>query len=212
MACEAAETACVTLALFLSFLGLFVRVMTVGFVPAGTSGRNARDQRAETLNTTGIYATVRNPLYLGNFLMLVGFVVAFKSLWFVLLTCLVFAVYYERIIFAEEAFLEEKFGERYRDWAACTPAFFPRPGLWSSPALTFSLRTVMKRENQGCFLIALVFAVIALAEHVLVEGRPPETWVREDLGWVIFLLAATLLYLVLRTLKKHTKLLRVAGR
>ncbi len=209
---EAAEVACLALALSLSFLGLFVRIMTVGFVPAGTSGRNAREQRAETLNTTGIYATVRNPLYLGNFLILIGFVVALKSLWLVVLTCLFFALYYERIIFAEEAFLEETFGARYSQWAARTPAFFPRPGLWSSPELAFSLRTVLKRENHGCYLIIFVFSAIALVDHVLVEGRPPETWIHEDLGWVIFFLAGTLLFLVLRALKKHTKLLRVAGR
>ena len=56
------EAACIALA----FVGLAIRVFTVGFVPAGTSGRKHDGQIAETLNTTGIYSLTRNPLYLGN--------------------------------------------------------------------------------------------------------------------------------------------------
>ncbi|MGB8874133.1 MAG: hypothetical protein WCC75_12145, partial [Desulfobaccales bacterium] len=43
-----------------------------GLPPRGTSGRNTQGQVAETLNTTGIYSLVRNPLYLGNFLIWLG--------------------------------------------------------------------------------------------------------------------------------------------
>lgn len=48
-------------------LGLIIRICTVGFTPANTSGRNtAEGQVADTVNTTGIYSIVRHPLYLGN--------------------------------------------------------------------------------------------------------------------------------------------------
>src|SRR5215210_5590303 len=46
-----------------SFLGLFVRALTIGFVPENTSGRNTREQIAEQINTTGTYSIVRHPLY-----------------------------------------------------------------------------------------------------------------------------------------------------
>ena len=46
--------------LALALIGQVVRFFTVGFVPRGTSGRNTRGQVAETLNTTGMYAVVRN--------------------------------------------------------------------------------------------------------------------------------------------------------
>ena len=55
-----------------SLLGECVRIFTIAFVPAGTSGRNTKQQLATSLNQTGIYSTVRHPLYLGNFFMFLG--------------------------------------------------------------------------------------------------------------------------------------------
>jgi len=40
--------------LAISFLGLAIRILTVGRAPLGTSGRNTREQVANTLSTTGI--------------------------------------------------------------------------------------------------------------------------------------------------------------
>ena len=66
---EAWQMLCISV----SFLGLFIRIVTVGRAPIGTSGRNTREQVANTLNTTGIYSLVRHPLYLGNYLVFLGF-------------------------------------------------------------------------------------------------------------------------------------------
>ena len=53
------------IAILISFLGFCIRAYTVGTTPKGTSGRNTKEQKAYVLNTTGIYATVRHPLYVG---------------------------------------------------------------------------------------------------------------------------------------------------
>src|SRR5262245_19709566 len=52
--------------LAVALIGLAVRVVTVGTAARGTSGRNTRAQKADVLNTTGIYSIVRHPLYVGN--------------------------------------------------------------------------------------------------------------------------------------------------
>lgn len=88
-----------------SLLGLAVRAFTVGYTPANTSGRNVAEQVADQLNTTGLYSVVRNPLYVGNFLMWLGIAMLTMNLWFIISFILLFWVYYERIIFAEEQFL-----------------------------------------------------------------------------------------------------------
>ena len=103
--------------LFVSFFGLAIRIFTVGHTPKRTSGRNTKEQVANTLNTTGIYSVVRHPLYLGNFFMGLGIALFAHLWWLTLIYMLVFWIYYERIMFAEEAFLTNKFGNEYIKWA-----------------------------------------------------------------------------------------------
>ena len=86
-------------------IGLGVRAKTIGHVPPGTSGRNTSEgQVAESLNTRGMYSLVRHPLYLGNYLMWMGLVLATGRMDFALVVTLLYMMYYLRIAMAEEAF------------------------------------------------------------------------------------------------------------
>lgn len=171
--------------LLIAFAGLMVRTLTTGFVPAGTSGRNTTRQIAESLNTTGFYSATRNPLYFGNFLVALGIALALKVWWLVLIAVIAFALYYERIIFAEEVFLEARFGADYRRWAERTPAFFPDPRLWKTPQQAFSFRTVLRREFHGFYLIVVVFTLIELG-HDMMEGASFPEWVAKSFAWPAF--------------------------
>ena len=95
------------LCLMVSFVGLIIRALTVGWSSNRTSGRHTAQQVADTLNTTGMYSIVRNPLYLGNFLMVLGVVIFLRVWWIPFIYVLLFVLYYERIIFAEEMFLTQ---------------------------------------------------------------------------------------------------------
>jgi protein-S-isoprenylcysteine O-methyltransferase Ste14 len=193
--------------LLIGFVGLGIRGLTVGFVPQNTSGRNTRRQVADTLNTTGMYSIVRNPLYLGNFFVGLAVVLYFRWWWFTLIYLLAFLAYYERIIFAEEAFLREKFGAEYMSWASRTPAFWPRPWLWRPPEMTFSFRTVIRREYQSAFgLIMALFAAEELTEWYMGHG-----W-HIDAMWLAIVAAGAVAYLVIRFLHKCTSVLHVEGR
>lgn len=196
----------------LSFTGLAVRGLTVGFVPGGTSGRNTRTQRAEALNTTGMYSVVRNPLYLGNFIAIIGLALATKVWWFVLLTGFAYTIYIERIILAEEEYLAAKFGNTYASWAMRTPAFWPRLGNWQAPDLAFSLRTVLRREYSGFFAVILAFLTIELMLDLGLEGQHVADWLDDDWPWPVIFVVGLAAYLTLRTLKKFTRVLDVAGR
>jgi len=195
-----------SLSILIALLGFYIRIITIGHVPQRTSGRNTKAQVADTLNTTGMYSVSRNPLYLGNFLMWLGIVLYTQSWWFVLTFLVLFALYYERIIMAEEAFLREKFGQTYADWAARTPAFFPRGSLWRKPALPFSLRLVLRREYSGAFALAVCLSFVEVVGDFFEEGH-----FELELAWMIPLAVTAVLYVVLRTLKKR-HLLDVEGR
>jgi hypothetical protein len=179
----------------------------VGYAPRGTSGRNTREQLADVLNTTGMYSIVRHPLYLGNYLAMLGVAVFFHTWWMVLLTTSLYALYYERIMFAEEAFLRERFGETFEQWALATPAIVPRLRGWRQPELPFSWRTVLRREYTGIFLLTTTFFLLDVAGDSIAEGR-----LRIDTPWIAVAIFGATSYVVLRTLKKKTHVLDVQGR
>ncbi len=198
--------------LAVSYVGLAVRWFTVGFVPAGTSGRNTNEQRAHELNTSGVYSVVRNPLYVGNFLALLGVILSLKVWWLVAIFVLAYALYIERVVAAEEDFLSRRFGRTYDEWAAPTPAFLPRLRSWQPPAAKFSLVTVLRREYAGVMAVALAFCVPEFVLDVVVKGEPLCTWATDDAAPLIVFAASAVAYVALRFLKRHTRLLQVAGR
>lgn len=193
--------------LLVSFSGLFLRVFTVGYVPRRTSGRNTKRQVATALNTTGVYSIVRHPLYLGNYLAVLGIAMFFHSWWIVALTTCGFALYYERIMFAEESFLRTRFGERFENWARVTPAIVPNLRLWKSSPLPFSWRSVLRREYTGFFVVILTFACFEIAGDSIVEGRLTIDW-----PWVYLTGFQFVVYLTLLCFKRHTRLLTEPGR
>ena len=191
------------LCLTISLSGLVIRILTVGYVPEGTSGRNTKRQKACVLNTTGMYSLLRHPLYLGNFLVWLGISMFARFWWLTLIMVLSFWLYYERIIFAEEKFLQQQFGQQFTDWAKKTRIFLPKFNSWKKPVRPFSLRMVLKREHTTVLLIILLFFTMEEAASLLTTGS-----FEFDMMWLIILAAGSSQYILFRILKKHTKLLR----
>ena len=192
--------------LAVSLLGLAVRIMVIGFTPKGTSGRNTEQQVAETVNTKGIYSVVRHPLYLGNFLMWFG-IILYVNIWFAITCILLFWLYYERIMFAEEQFLKSKFGDQYLKWSMTAPPFFPKLKGWNKSEMEFSTRNVLKREYNGLFAVGISFAYLNVFKNYL----ETKTFLITDF-WLYTLIVTFLIFIILRTLKKKTRILHVDGR
>lgn len=141
----------------ISLLGLSVRVLTVGVVPRGTSGRGTKNPRADVLNTAGMYSIVRHPLYLGNYLIVLGISLFPRSWALPIIVSLAFILHYERVIFGEERYLESKFGDKFRVWAARVPIIIPRFRNYQPSGLSFSWKAALKREFYGLFGITAAF-------------------------------------------------------
>lgn len=196
-----------SVAVIISFLGFVVRCFTAGYVPRGTSGRNTKSQVAETLNTTGMYSITRNPLYLGNFLILFGITLFIQAWWLAIIVWVGFWLYYERIIFTEEEFLRTKFGNEFIGWASRTPMVIPHFSNWKKPNLPFSFKTVLRREFSTYFAIVAVYFFLEIAGDFLSARR-----FHVGNSWLIFFLVSMLIYFALLILKKKTHVLDVAGR
>ena len=196
------DFACLTISLG----GLAIRVGAIGFVARNTSGRNTRGQLADELNTTGIYSIMRHPLYFGNFWIWFGLSLFPRLWWPPILFSAVYLLIYERIMFAEEQFLRERFGTAYLEWSSKTPVFWPRFRSWTPPVYPFSLKAVLRRENSTLLGIMTSYLVLEVVGTRVAEGH-----FEIDFVWLALFVCTLILYIVLKILKKR-KWLRETGR
>jgi protein-S-isoprenylcysteine O-methyltransferase Ste14 len=101
-------------------------VRLAGVAAAGTVTRR-RSRDVQRLVNYGIFGWMRNPLYVGNFLIWMGFVVASGVLWFLPIAIVIFAIEYFYIVRYEEGVLESIFGPEYLEYKKRTPRWFPKP-------------------------------------------------------------------------------------
>ena len=190
--------------LLIGCIGIVIRVVAVSFVPYGNSGRGTDKPYAESLNTTGMYSVMRNPVYFGNFFTFLAPVLYAQSFWLVALYIPIFALYHERIIFAEEKFLVGKFGDEYKEWADRTPIFFPDFSKWKSPNRKFCWKTAYRRESISFFtLVATIFGLEIICDYIFYSELilSPE--------WLILFIASAIFYLSNCVLVRFTKALKV---
>ena len=202
------ETYFIFFCFLISFLGLIMRVLIVGFASPNTSGRNTEEQVADSVNKTGAYSMVRHPLYVGNFFMWLGVALLTRNLWFIVSFIFLYWLYYERIMFAEEQYLRKKYGDEYINWASKTPPFIPAFRQYIKPNLPFSWKKVLKQEKTGLFLLFLVFFLLNAAgnyqeKKVFIDGN---SWLSVGCG------ASFILYAILKFLKSKTHVLDEEGR
>lgn len=92
------------------------------------SGRNYKKQHSgqgSSLITDGTYSLVRNPMYLGTFLMGFGFVTILWPWWFLLIFAGIFYLRFKNLILSEESKLSEIFGKSYKEYKQSVPRFIP---------------------------------------------------------------------------------------
>lgn len=168
-------------------IGLAVAVFGQG-IRCGTIGldyiiRGGRDHQvyAERLVTGGIYQHVRNPMYVGNFFLLIGLAIASNSWVFVAGGIPIAALTHVAIVAAEEDFLRGKFGAEFDEFCARSPRWVPRlSGLAETlSGAGFNWRRVLVKEFQKSVDWVVAVAVVTvvniaragtLAQHAAVVG------------------------------------------
>jgi protein-S-isoprenylcysteine O-methyltransferase Ste14 len=108
------------LGFILAICGQNIRIMARGYKSYCLSNKS-------TLITTGPYSLVRNPMYLGSFLIGLGLAVTILGLPYVVCYIIGFLTWYAWQIHNEQIFLRQRFGEPYRDYCQKVPCFFPYP-------------------------------------------------------------------------------------
>jgi len=144
-----------------------------GVAIAGSETRTTGPVGGSFLVTTGPFAYIRNPLYLGNLLIYAGFGVMSNALfpWLPLLALIFFYVQYSLIVSLEESYLFATYGQEYARYRSSVYRFIPKlvryvPGNNPQPSLDWADGFRSERRT----LQALVLVVVALVLLWLAQG------------------------------------------
>jgi protein-S-isoprenylcysteine O-methyltransferase Ste14 len=126
-----------------------------------------RAARLGPLITSGPYAAVRNPIYVGNWLLWTGFVVAARVFWMLPVAWAAFALQYGAIAQWEEEFLAAQ-GPTHAAYVSAVGRWLPRPrtlpSSLSAPVGRHGWRDVLFSERGTLLAEALMLVLLALKE------------------------------------------------
>jgi protein-S-isoprenylcysteine O-methyltransferase Ste14 len=119
-------------------------------------------KKNEELTTAGPYAYTRNPLYLGSLTMAIGFALAARSIWVLIVIVLMFFVIYLPVIRSEEVFLRSTF-PAFEEYARSVPRLLPRARAFSRAPGAFSRQLYWQHREYNAALgsVALITALVA---------------------------------------------------
>ncbi len=139
-------------------MGLVVRAVASGHV-----------NKNEELATTGPYALVRNPLYLGSIIVAIGFGVAARDLVIALVIVALFALIYVPTIRSEEEYLRNRFTE-FEAYAQAVPRLAPRSLRFGGMTQGFSRELYLKHREYNAFIGAAVVLAALVAKLLWFRG------------------------------------------
>ncbi len=140
-------------------IGEFLRIWAVGYAGASTRARTLG--AARDLVTTGPYSYVRNPLYLGNFLLSLGVCLLSNVYWLVAVLVLGYFCQYLPIIALEEAYLLASCGSVYQTYREQVPRFVPQFRPYPNPSdHDFAFARALKSEKRTLTAIVCVVGLI----------------------------------------------------
>jgi protein-S-isoprenylcysteine O-methyltransferase Ste14 len=188
-----------------TILGQLIRIITIGLVYIIRGGKDRRVY-AEDLVTTGIFNHCRNPLYVGNILILVGLGIASNSLLFMAVFTPLFLFFWQAIVLAEENYLRNKFGEQYNEYCKRVNRWLINfNGIGKTlRSMQFKWKRVIIREYNATY-IWMTGAVLIVMKHFYFHKDQFD--LRQDLPiFISILILLLLLYLFARYLKKSKKI------
>lgn len=181
--------------------GQLIRVATIGLKYI-VRGGNQRRVYAEDLVTEGLFSHVRNPLYVGNALIIVGLGIMSNSLLFNLILTPLFLFFYQAIVRAEEDYLQNRFGQDFVRYCADVRRWRPSLGGLGATmtSMEFRWRRVVVKEYGSLYVWMTGAALIMLNTVFFHRGGEHFPSFR---GPILTVMAGLLvLYLVARHLKK----------
>ncbi len=144
-------------------VGMLVRAWATGYIP----------RKSHELTTAGPFAYVRNPLYVGNFLLGLGVVAVVQNVLTAILFLLGFWILYRGTIHKEEGELAGRFGKSYEKYLAAVPRFVPRLTPYPEKQKnSYQWKLLWKhRELETLLAVSLVLTGLFLWQEIVQEGK-----------------------------------------
>lgn len=152
-----------SLGALLLFVGEAIRIWAVSYAGGITRTRNVG---APKICSSGPYAFVRNPLYVGNMMMYLGvvFIAGAANVYLMAATTIAFfLIQYSLIISLEEETLRGLFEKNYKEYEKNVPAIFPRLSSWKNPdnrkpqKIFKTIKTEKRTLQNVVFILVLIF-------------------------------------------------------
>lgn len=194
----------IILGLIITVSGQLIRGLTIGLAYIVRGGQNKKVY-ADHLVTEGIFRHCRNPLYVGNILMLLGVGILSNSILFVGILMPLFLFIYQAIVLAEENFLRNKFGKDFE-------LYCQRVNRWwinwkgigrTFQGMRFNVRRWILKEYNTQFIWLAGITLILLLYYPQITNDDNDL---RNILIAVFLAALTLIYLFVRYLKKSGKM------
>lgn len=190
----------ISMGLLITCLGQLIRGLTIGLAYIVRGGKEGKPY-AEGLVTDGIFNHCRNPLYVGNILMLLGVGILANSLFYVGIMIPVFLFIYQAIVLAEENFLRGNFGSGFDTYCSKVNRWFPNVvGLGNTfSSMQFNWKRWILKEHTTQFIWLIGITLLLLFNYPHLTGHSEAN---RNLWAGIILGVLLLIYVLIRYLKK----------
>ncbi|MEO5858152.1 MAG: isoprenylcysteine carboxylmethyltransferase family protein [Pyrinomonadaceae bacterium] len=142
-------------------LGVGIAIAAIGVLLRAWACGHLR--KSIELDVSGPYAHTRNPLYLGTFIIALGFGIASGSWWLFLMVAAYIGSIYFPVMNVEAIVLKERLGGEYSEYAENVPLLFPRLTAWKKSERRFDFQLYFKNSEYNAaigFAVASVFLTL----------------------------------------------------
>ena len=150
------------LAFAVSMLGELIQVWSSGSL-----------EKNKVLTARGPYSLIRNPMYLGRFLVILGGIFLLGNMYFVFVYGALYYFYMVNRVKREEKHLEKIFGEPYREYCLKVNRFIPNFRVYDKGELVFFRFNILFHNNEHLnFLAVIGFYIIFYVCNPMINPFP----------------------------------------
>lgn len=199
------------LGLLVVLIGQSIRFTTIGLVYIVRGGRNRRIY-ADGLVTEGLFSHCRNPMYVGNILMILGMGILSNSYFYLLVMVPFFVFVYQAIVRAEENYLRGQYGKSFDEYCSHVNRWIPNfKGLSETlSGQKFDFKKMIYKEYNTTYVWICGAILVILFNLYLIDGK--EYYLENRLKFLMVFAVATVGYLTVRFFKKRNQRLKKSNK